>query len=109
MLAALGIVHNISMVDTNIPVLREKQFTDALKPHLNSTNKTYHVAALASLAGIIDEEESEIINSNKKVVKHLMKVLRRGLRTRERRYEGWTCRECALSKKLKNGLFYPLV
>ena len=89
------------MVDSNIPILRKQEFTKALQPHLVSPDKTEHLAALSSLAGIVNEEESEIINSNKKVVKHLMKVFRKGLETEERRYDGkydsWNCKECALS------------
>ena len=86
------------MVDTNISALRDKGFTKALQPHLKSSNKNEHLAALSSLAGIINEEESEIINSNKKVVKHLMRVLKRALATDERRYDGWSCKESGLSK-----------
>ena len=89
------------MVDSNIPILRKQEFTKALQPHLVSPDKTEHLAALSSLAGIVNEEESEIINSNKKVVKHLMKVFRKGLDSEERRYDGkydsWNCKECALS------------
>ena len=102
LLAALEIIHNISLIDSNIRILREKKFIEALQPHLTSSNKAGHLAALSSLAGIVNEEESEIIVSNQKVVKHLMKVLRKGLRTEERRYHGeydsWNCTECAVSK-----------
>ena len=86
------------MVESNIPHLRKLNFTEALQPYLKSKDKDNHLTALAGLAAIIDEEESEIINSNKKVVKHLMKVLRRALRQDDRRYDGWSCKELALGE-----------
>ena len=91
-------IHNISMVESTIPLLRVHNFVEVLQPYLKSKDKEDHLSALATLAAIVDEKESEIINSNKKVVKYLMKTLKFGLRREERRFNGWSCKECGLSK-----------
>ena len=100
---ALSIVHNISMVEANIPRLRSLNFTEVLEPYLESPNKMYQLNCLASLAGIIDEKESEILNTKSSSVKFLMTVLKKGLASATRRYNGWSSKECALSKY---GLLY---
>ena len=96
--SGLTLIHNIATVESNIPLLRQHNFTELLLPYLKSTDKEDHLSALAILAAIVDEKESEIINSNRKVVKRLMKFLRRGMRTIERRFHGWSCKELATSK-----------
>ena len=109
--STLTIIHNVSLIDSNIPYLRKYNFTEALQPYLKSKDKDEHLTALAGLAAIINEEESDIINSNRKVVKHLMKVLRRALRESDRRYEGWSCKELAFGeytiRHMSRGMRFP--
>ena len=95
---ALSLVHNISMAETNIPRLRSLNFTEVLEPYLESPEKMLQLNCLASLAGIIDEKESEILNRKTDSVKFLMTVLKKSLVAVNRRYNGWSSKECALSK-----------
>ena len=95
---ALSLVHNVSMVEANIPRLRSLCFTEVLEPYLESPNQMLQLNCLASLAGIIDEKESEILNTKTDSVKFLMTVLKRSLVAANRRYNGWSSKECALSK-----------
>ena len=97
----LSVVYNISLVESNILHLRKLNFTEALQQYLTSKDKDDHLTALATLACITDEKEAEIINSNRKVVKYLMKVLRRALRESDRRFAGWSCKELAVGKMYK--------
>ena len=86
------------MVESNIPRLRSLNFTEVLVPYLDSPEKMYQLNCLASLAAIIDEKESEILNRNNDSVKFLIEVLQKGLNEPSRRYYGWSCKESALSK-----------
>ena len=95
---ALSTVHNVSMVESNLARLKSLSFTQVLEPYLNSPDKMIQLNCLASLAGIIDEEESEMLNRNRDSVEFLMKVLRKGLPTKNRRYNGWSCKECGYGK-----------
>ena len=92
---SLGIVHNISMVESNVSRLRSLNFTEVLEPYLKSPEKLVQLNALASLAGFIDEKESEMLNSNQDSVKFLMKVLKNSLGSSTRRYQGWSSKESA--------------
>ena len=94
----LSLSHNMSMVEANASRLRSFNFTEVLKPYLQSPEKMYQLNVLATLAGIIDEKESEILNSNNESVKFLMEVLGNGLGAANRRHNGWSCKECALSE-----------
>ena len=82
--------------------LRSLETIDVLWPYLKSHNSDIQIAALATLAGIIDEEESEIIKSNEESVKVVMDKLREGLQDESRRstsgQSAWSCKECGLSK-----------
>ena len=95
---ALSTVHNVSMVESNTPHLRDLNFVKVLEPYLESPEKMISLNCLATLAGIIDEKESEMLNRNNESVKFLMTVLRKGLPTSIRRYNGWSCKECAFGK-----------
>ena len=95
---ALSVVYNVSLVESNISHLRKLNFTEVLQRFLASKDKDDHLCALAALACITDEKEAEIINSNTKVVKYLMKVLRHALKSSDRRCAGWSCKELAVGK-----------
>ena len=86
------------MVDANVSRLRSLDFTEVLERYLESPEKMFQLNCLASLATIIDEKESEILNRNSESVKFLMEVLQKGLSDPKRRHNGWSCKECALSK-----------
>ena len=94
----IEIVHNISLVDSNITRLRDLNFTEALQPYLKSSDEVLQLSALAGLAAIIDEKESEIIQHNEESVKLLMERLRKGLQNALRRDSGWSCRESAIGE-----------
>ena len=86
------------MFDSCLTRLRNLHITEALQPYLRSTNSEIQLTTLAALAGIIDEKESEMINSNEESVLNLMKKLRNGLKTKLRQSAGWNCYECARSR-----------
>lgn len=86
------------MTDSCLPRLRALRFTEVLIVYLKSPNIEVQLSALASLAAIIDEAESEIIKSNESSVRILVERFRRGLQSEERRGSGWSCQECALSR-----------
>jgi hypothetical protein len=50
------------------------------------------------LIGIIKEEECDIIKSNKEIVMHLLDCIRKGMKDKMRRCEGWSCQESVFSK-----------
>ena len=89
------------MVDTCRTRLRKVKTIEVLQPFLKSPNPDIQIGALATLAGVIDEEESDIIKSNEESVIVLMDKLRQGLQAESRRSKGqsnWSCKECAMSK-----------
>jgi len=49
---------------------------------------------LQHLPGIIKETECHYISMNLDVVKALLTILQKGIHTKARRYNGWSCKEC---------------
>ena len=105
------------MVESNVSRLRSLNFTEVLEPYLKSPEKLVQLNALASLAGFIDEKESEMLNSNQDSVKFLMKVLKNSLGSSTRRYQGWSSKESASGEFwimntiflwLEGGVFFSL-
>ncbi|KAL3855661.1 hypothetical protein ACJMK2_014868 [Sinanodonta woodiana] len=80
----LGIFHNISMEDQNIPRLRSLEI-----------KKMYHLTALATLADIIDEQESAILKDKPDVVVYLLETLESAIQNKNHRDKGWSAQECA--------------
>ncbi|XP_060590789.1 uncharacterized protein LOC132745820 [Ruditapes philippinarum] len=95
---SLTIVHNMSMRETNILNLRNAGILSCLKPYLKSPNTKYALTALASLAGVINEEESNVIKSNKDIVMILLDCIREGMKDKMRECRGWSCQESVFSK-----------
>ena len=100
--AYICMVYNIAMSDSCRARLRSIGTIDVFKPYLKSTDSDIQLEALATLAAITNEHESEIIKSNEQSVIVLMDTLRQGLKSVIRRStlgkSRWSCEECALSK-----------
>lgn len=96
----LSIVHNMSMRETNTARLRSVDMITVLQPILKSPNDMYAMNSLASLAGIINEKECEIIAVNKDIVMILLDCLRKSLKNKLRRCKGWSSKECGFTVKL---------
>ncbi|XP_033727094.1 uncharacterized protein LOC117316559 [Pecten maximus] len=95
----LSIIHNIAMQDKNIEKLHSQGFVDLLKPYLNSPIEKYRLSAVASLADIVNEQESEIIRTDEGVMKFLKNSLTRVMKEKNRRIFGWSPQELARTVK----------
>ena len=84
------------MRDAGITILRTLDFTSAIQPYLKSLDLNVRLLALATLASIVDEKESEIINANQDTVGMLLQYLQIG--SEEPRHDGWSCKELAYSE-----------
>ncbi|XP_052271259.1 uncharacterized protein LOC127871976 isoform X2 [Dreissena polymorpha] len=96
----MGVAHNVSMRTNNVTRLRSLNFTDVLKPYLDSWNEGISRSTLATLAAIVNEAECKIINAAPERVQNLLDVLEKGLDTNIRRFKGWSCKECAYTVRL---------
>ncbi|XP_053382962.1 uncharacterized protein LOC123539905 isoform X2 [Mercenaria mercenaria] len=97
---SLSLIHNMSMRESNIARLRSLDMISSLQPFLSSSNDMFALNALASLAGIINEEECEIINGHKNTVMILLDCLRKGLKDKMRRCKGWSAKECGYTVRM---------
>ena len=86
------------MRDANVTILRDLDFTSAVQPYLESPIQMTRLNALATLASIVDEKESEIINANQRSVELLLQCLEKGSENPLRRHNRWSCKESAFSK-----------
>ncbi|KAL3855662.1 hypothetical protein ACJMK2_014869 [Sinanodonta woodiana] len=93
----LGIFHNISKIDQNIPRLRSLEIVPVLDSFLDAKKEMYHLAALATLANIIDEQESEILRDKPDVVIFLLETLKLAIQNDKRDDKGWSAHECAMA------------
>ncbi|XP_069106093.1 uncharacterized protein [Argopecten irradians] len=93
----LAILHNIAMQDQNTEKLHRKGFVEVVKPYLNSSKETYRLFALATLADIVNEEESEILRADVGVMKFLKNSLTKVMEEKNRRIFGWSPQELARS------------
>ncbi|XP_053382963.1 uncharacterized protein LOC128549690 [Mercenaria mercenaria] len=99
--SSLGLIHNMSMRESNIARLRDLDMIRSLQPFLSSSNDMLALTALASLAGIINEEECEIINGHKNTVEILLDYFRESLKDEMRRCsEGWSAKECGFTVRM---------
>ncbi|KAL4217626.1 hypothetical protein ACF0H5_022368 [Mactra antiquata] len=96
----VSLVHNLSMVESNVNALREAGLIDIMQPLLKSPFEITSMCALATLAGIINEQECDIINGNKEIVMLLLDMLRKGQKTKAHRYQGWSCKECTYTIRM---------
>ncbi|KAL3892371.1 hypothetical protein ACJMK2_004582 [Sinanodonta woodiana] len=82
---ALAIIYNVSQVDQTISSLRRHGIVTTITPYLDAGDDEIRLITLATLANIIDEEQSEVLKD-----KH--DALKRG----NHNYKGWTAKECGL-------------
>ncbi|KAL5013584.1 hypothetical protein ScPMuIL_007854 [Solemya velum] len=89
----LSIVHNCSMVESSISRLRSLDFTSTLIPFLSSNSEVTQLQAMASLADIVDEKESEVLQTHPDNIQFVMTVLGKSLGAKDRRHIGWSAKE----------------
>jgi hypothetical protein len=83
----------------NIDRLRNLDMTATLQPYLESKQEMTRISTLATLANIVTEKECHIINSHDKVVGLLLLVVTYGAKKKERRFNGWSCKESIFGMK----------
>ena len=71
---------------------------EAVKPYLESHSEMLRLVSLATLADVLNEEESEILKSNSKAITFIIKCLKGAMKNKMRRSNGWSVREIARSK-----------
>ncbi|XP_060064487.1 uncharacterized protein LOC132544855 [Ylistrum balloti] len=91
----LSILHNIAMQDQNISRLQSLGFVDLLKPFVNSPQEKNRLSAVATLADIVDEQQSEIIRADEDIMKFIKSCLIRAMKDKSRRTIGWSPQELA--------------
>ncbi|KAK3584399.1 hypothetical protein CHS0354_010175 [Potamilus streckersoni] len=79
--ASLSIIHNLSKVDENVTPLRDKDFVAIVSPYLDSKTEQDRFKTLASLANLIDEKESEILQGKDDLLKMFLETLQKALQT----------------------------
>ncbi|KAJ8310041.1 hypothetical protein KUTeg_011906 [Tegillarca granosa] len=94
----LSILHNVGMYDDHHDKLHQRNFVQILTPYLESPDKNVSLSSLATLADIIIEEESGIIQTNPKILNALMNRLNKALKNKGRREGGWSV--CELCRNL---------
>ncbi|KAL3855723.1 hypothetical protein ACJMK2_014928 [Sinanodonta woodiana] len=100
--ASLSIIHNLSKVDANITPIREAGFVNYVSPYLVSKVELDRIKALATLANLIDEKESEILLQGKnKLLKMFLENLVEALKAPNHRCEvhnvTWSALEITLT------------
>ncbi|KAK3575914.1 hypothetical protein CHS0354_002555 [Potamilus streckersoni] len=93
----LSIYHNTSMVDQNIPHLRSLEIVPVFNSFLDAKKEIYRLSALSTLANIIDEKESAILQDKPDVVAFLLKTLGLAVKDPHHRHLGWSAQECAMT------------
>ncbi|XP_071100855.1 uncharacterized protein [Haliotis cracherodii] len=89
----LGIVHNIGMHDPCVPHLRSHNYTPVLLSYMDSKLSMSRLAAIAALADILDEKESDLLQSHKEGIKFLIKIFENSLKKRQHINRGWSSKE----------------
>ncbi|WAR17290.1 hypothetical protein MAR_031884, partial [Mya arenaria] len=83
------VLHNTSMTDGTGARLRSLDFTTTTQLYLTSPKEDRQLTALATLAGIINEAECNVIKAAQSPVKQLLKIIQKGIKQAQRRYKGW--------------------
>lgn len=78
------------MVEDNVQNVRDVECIEALKPYLDSKDNTILLLCLATLANLVDETESGILNRKPDVIEFLMSTITKALKCKERMYYGWS-------------------
>lgn len=86
------------MKDSCITRIRHIGFTEVVQAYLMSEDNKDKLTSLSILAPIIEEKDKDIISANMDTVLLLLDYLKNGLDEKMRRYNGWSCTECALGK-----------
>lgn len=93
-----GILHNVAQEEENVPELREIGVIEATKPYLESHVAMRRLSCLAILADVVNEQESQLLQSNNDSIAFLIKCLNTAVAEKARRSNGWSAREIARSK-----------
>ena len=93
-----GILHNVAQEEENVPELREIGVIEASKPYLESHVDMRRLSCLAILADLVNEQESQLLQSNSDSIAFLIKCLNTAVAQETRRSNGWSAREIARSK-----------
>ena len=93
-----GILHNVAQEEENVPELREIGVIEAAKPYLESHLDMRRLSCLAILADLVNEQESQLLQSNSDSIAFLIKCLNTAVAQETRRSNGWSAREIARSK-----------
>lgn len=94
----LGIFHNLAQVEDFTTALRELGVIKVVTPYLKSKSDVRKLVALGVLAGIVNEEESEIIKSDSALIGFMLKCLQKAMNDKIRRCHGWSVREITRRK-----------
>ncbi|XP_071100866.1 uncharacterized protein [Haliotis cracherodii] len=89
----LGIVHNIGMYDPCVPHLQSHNYTPVLLFYMDSKLDMCRLAAIAALADILDEKESDLLQSHKEGIKFLIKIFGKSLKNSQHKEKGWSSKE----------------
>ncbi|KAL3892352.1 hypothetical protein ACJMK2_004565, partial [Sinanodonta woodiana] len=93
---SLAIIFNISQVDQTISCLRRHGIVATITPYLDAGDDEIRLITLATLANIIDEEQSEVLKDKHDVIELLLTTFREALNRTNHRYNGWAANECGL-------------
>lgn len=93
-----GILHNVAQDEETVPELREMGVIEATKPYLESHVAMRRLSCLAILADVVNEQESQLLQSNNDSIAFLIKCLNTAVAEKARRSNGWSAREIARSK-----------
>ncbi|KAL3892350.1 hypothetical protein ACJMK2_004563 [Sinanodonta woodiana] len=93
---ALAIIYNVSQVDQTISSLRRHGIVTTITPYLDAGDDKIRLITLATLANIIDEEQSEVLKDKHDVIELLLRTLGKALKRGNHNYKGWTAKECGL-------------
>lgn len=76
----LTVIHNVAMYKNNVSKVRSHGFVKVLTPYLESPIRNARLLALAALADIVDEEESEILQKGQNIFEFLKTILSMAMR-----------------------------
>nr|KAG5710903.1 hypothetical protein BaRGS_027054 [Batillaria attramentaria] len=89
----LSVVHNIAMRDDNIERFRQLHASDTLLLYLDSHDEGVKLAAVASLADIVTEQEADKLATSSETAHFLLNRLKRALKHKTHRFKGWSVEE----------------
>ena len=87
------ILHNVAMFEDKIEQIRSVGCIEAMKPYLDSQDKTIRLLCLATLADLVNEFESAILQSNGAVIQFLVDTISMAMKAEEKSWDGWSLKE----------------